>query len=288
MEPKASIILSLAGLRLEICGEHLSVGILHIEGFPVFVVSKSHVDKRVVEDSTLQGLSFHIDGGFPILNGALTTTFGRDEEGRICYSFGDLCWLAYNPQNPDEVRLSSCHDLYVMRFALWVATGLLGVTCGVVPVHSSVVVCQGRAVMCLGESGTGKSTHTKLWQETFDDVMLLNDDCPLVAVRGTDVWVYGSPWSGKTPCYVNAGYPLAAMGRIRQAKHNLIRRLSTIEAIAAVMPSCPPSLQKESQMLDEVASFVGGVVKNVPIYMLDCLPDADAAHVCRDVVFAQV
>lgn len=75
--------------------------------------------------------------------------------------------------------------------------------------HSAAVVRDGKAVLFMGKSGTGKSTHAQLWLREFAGTSLLNDDNPVVRVSadGT-VTVYGSPWSGKTPCYRNAEAPV--------------------------------------------------------------------------------
>lgn len=73
---------------------------------------------------------------------------------------------------------------------------------GIILVHSSVLMVDGEAVMFLAPSGTGKSTHTRLWRQVYGDrVTMINDDKPLVSVTTDDsevhVNVYGTPWCGK-------------------------------------------------------------------------------------------
>ena len=79
---------------------------------------------------------------------------------------------------------------------------------GVLEMHSSVVVNGGRGYLFLGKSGTGKSTHSSLWLKHIPGTMLLNDDNPILRLMpdGT-ARVFGSPWSGKTPCYKNLDFP---------------------------------------------------------------------------------
>ena len=104
--------------------------------------------------------------------------------------------------------------------------------------HASVVCRGGKAYMFLGPSGTGKSTHTRLWLKYIEGSRLLNDDNPVVRIEADgEAEVYGSPWSGKTPCYVNEHYPLGAIVRLRQAPHNAIRQMSPIEAYATMASS---------------------------------------------------
>lgn len=78
--------------------------------------------------------------------------------------------------------------------------------------HSSVVSYQGRGYMFLGQSGTGKSTHSSLWLKHIEGTELVNDDNPVVRISdNNEVRVYGSPWSGKTPCYRHVDYPVGAI-----------------------------------------------------------------------------
>ena len=84
--------------------------------------------------------------------------------------------------------------------------------------HASVIVKDGYGQLFLGHSGTGKSTHARLWQETYPDAWLLNDDNPVVRVMPEgEVRVYGSPWSGKTPCYKQAFAPVRGIVKLSQA-----------------------------------------------------------------------
>lgn len=96
--------------------------------------------------------------------------------------------------------------------------------------------------------------------------------------------VFGAPWSGKTPCYRNVCQPFRAIVRLSQAPHNRIRRLRAIEAIGALLPSCPPSFAHDETLEDAVCATVSAVVAQVPVYHLECLPDAAAAELaCRTI-----
>lgn len=143
-----------------------------------------------------------------------------------------------------------------------------------IAIHSSVIVHSGRAVLFLGESGTGKSTHTRLWREHIPGAQLLNDDSPIVRVVEGVPTVFGSPWSGKTPCYRNESYPIAAFVRLAQAPHNRIARLPVVRAIGALLPSCPPAFAYDAQLQDNICDTLSQLIARVPVYQLECLPDA--------------
>ena len=77
--------------------------------------------------------------------------------------------------------------------------------------HASAVVHGGRGFLFLGRSGTGKSTHSRLWHEYIPGTDLMNDDNPIVRYEDGRFLVYGSPWSGKTSCYRNVVAPVNAL-----------------------------------------------------------------------------
>lgn len=151
--------------------------------------------------------------------------------------------------------------------------------------HASVIACGDRGYLFLGKSGTGKSTHTSLWLKHFPDCHLLNDDNPVVHVNETDgtVTVFGSPWSGKTPCYRNESMPVGAFVRLEQAPQNLMERESTVRAFAALLPSCS-CLKQDKQVYAGVVKTVTALASLTPVYHLKCLPDREAAEVCRKTV----
>ena len=186
----------------------------------------------------------------------------------------------------DTVRMSVVRaTATIYRYALWVAFNYLLLNAKCFAIHTSANVFDGRTVIFLGESGTGKSTHTRLLRERYPESFLLNDDSPFVRIEddGT-VMVYGGPWSGKTPCYKNENYPLQAIVRLSQAPYNKIRRLNAIESIGALLPSCPPMLNYLEETVEPLYEYVSEILTKVPAWHLECLPDTDAARLSHDTV----
>lgn len=150
--------------------------------------------------------------------------------------------------------------------------------------HSSVTVKDGKGYLFLGKSGTGKSTHSQLWINNIEGCSLLNDDNPVLRVMDDgSVHVFGSPWSGKTLCYRNEDMPVGAIVNLHQAKKNAIRRLSLVEAYAALHVSFS-GYRFIKEMADGLHATNVKVVSTVPCYALDCLPDAEAAWLCYKTV----
>lgn len=168
-------------------------------------------------------------------------------------------------------------DVSIMRFGIWVMFGVVLASHNAIAIHSSTIVSRGRAVLFLGESGTGKSTHTRLWRENVPGAKLLNDDSPIIRVTDEGLRVYGSPWSGKTPCYKNESYPVAAFCRLAQAPRNMILQQGVMLAIGAILPSCPPIFAHDEYLQDCICTTLDKVITNTPVYRLECLPNAEAA-----------
>ncbi|WP_437920470.1 hypothetical protein [Sphingobacterium sp. LRF_L2] len=154
-------------------------------------------------------------------------------------------------------------------------------------IHASVVEGEGMAVAFLGKSGTGKSTHSRLWLQHNTGFHLLNDDNPAVRIgEGGKVHVYGTPWSGKTHCYRNLGLPLAAVVRLSQAKQNQFSWKKGKEALITLLPS-GSALRWNTQLFSAMTSIFQVLSVQVPIGHLACLPDAAAARLCYAQIIEQ-
>ncbi len=211
--------------------------------------------------------------------------YKRDEEWLFCVS------MYRESETVSAMRCSadwSRVDLYlrpeVARFAIDNAAMLVyafaTVDKGTLLFHSSVTVRQGVAYLFLGHSGTGKSTHSQQWHAAFEDAHLLNDDNPVVRLLPNDVvMVYGSPWSGKTPCYKNEQAPVKAFVQLAQAPENKMMRLKMTQAYPYILASVS-GLKVLPYMMDRLYESIAKMLEISPVYRLECLPNPDAARLC--------
>ena len=149
-----------------------------------------------------------------------------------------------------------------------------------VSIHASVVCLQDKGYLFMGKSGTGKSTHASLWREAFEGCELLNDDNPTIRLTDEGCMVYGTPWSGKTPCYKDKRCLLAGMARLKQAWENRFFLQEDIGAFAAVLPGCSV-IRKDAAHYDALCATLVELVGRVRTGLMQCLPNKDAASVCR-------
>lgn len=151
-------------------------------------------------------------------------------------------------------------------------------------IHASVTMNGGKGYLFLGKSGTGKSTHSSLWLKYIPGSDLLNDDNPAVRVLDDNkIEVYGTPWSGKTPCYRNLHLQIGAFVRLEQAPHNIIERDSVLQAFASVLSSCSTMIW-DKPSYNAITHTVERVVKAIPVYYLKCLPNEAAARLSHDTI----
>ena len=176
-----------------------------------------------------------------------------------------------------------------LRFALWMGMAFAVIPGMAAPVHASVIIHQGQAVVFLGESGTGKSTHTRLWLHNISGCSLLNDDSPILRFHQPEkaIYIYGSPWSGKGRAYHAEGYPVAAIVRLEQAPANKTHRLHIIKAFAALYPSFPPAYLRDEWLQEAICALISEVLKRVPVFRLECLPDVSAAILIHKKIFGE-
>jgi len=182
------------------------------------------------------------------------------------------------------LRPSGTDNHFALNNGLMLLYAFASAPYGALEMHASVVVNQEKGYLFLGKSGTGKSTHSRLWLRNIPGTELLNDDNPILRLMpdGT-VRVFGSPWSGKTPCYKNQDALAGAVVRIRQAPFNKIERLPILQAYASLMASAS-SFRPFKPLADAWHHTLEGMVAQLPCYVLDCLPNDDAALLCHSTV----
>lgn len=275
----------IAGLRLRSDIDLVASGLI---GFKPFVVPTEECDADFY-------LSLDYDMVFPNVGDTLATSYVAEADADSGFARTENGYL-YTIQRRKEgstpvlfhIDKRSGHattnmatndiiDVSILRFGIWVMFGVVLAANEGVAIHSSAIVTDSKCAMFLGESGTGKSTHTRLWREHIEGAKLLNDDSPIVRIVDGEPRIFGSPWSGKTHCYKNIDFPIAGICRLSQAPHNKIKRLPTILAIGALLPSCPPIFAHDAELQDHICSTVGKILRSTPVYSLECLPDRDAA-----------
>ena len=102
--------------------------------------------------------------------------------------------------------------------------------------HCSCFEFEGNAYIFTAKSGTGKSTHTRLWRKVFGDkVTMINDDKPIIRLLNDKFFVFGTPWNGKHSISNNIKAPIKAVFYLHQAKENKVEKCEPIDAISKIL-----------------------------------------------------
>ena len=269
----------IAGTAVGVSGGSLD----HIPGFSVFAEDKEEVPDVVIN---LGKTLFDID---------IKPLYSFDFEGLTCdFSFSGekyfyrmthpsgKCLLTEMHLQEDtlcvETNMDEQTPQHWLRFVVWLSFGVFSVCRQTVAIHASAILYKGKSILFLGESGAGKSTHTRLWLKHIPGAELLNDDSPFVCADENNTIAFGSPWSGKTDCFRNVQVPVAGLVRLIKAPYNRIKKLSGLSAIGALLPSCPPAFAYDEFLSDKVCCILSSLLLHVPVYSLECLPDEKAVQ----------
>lgn len=201
----------------------------------------------------------------------------------------DCCMLQTNKDFSDcRCALNGSYDMrtFGLNNALMLIFAFAGSRKQVLLIHASLVRQNGYAYAFIAKSGTGKSTQVGLWLSHLPGCDLMNDDNPILRIQDGRPYIYGGPWSGKTPCYRNVKAPLGAITRIDRAKENSIEKLGPVEAFASFLPSCS-SMKWDKETYNGTCDTATRVVETTDIYTLHCRPDKESAILCNKTITKQ-
>lgn len=206
---------------------------------------------------------YHTDGGW-------TITMELNRRKQVLYATHNWQHLY------TDLSLTATDEARFLNNFLIVAFGMASAPLKTVKMHASVIEKNGKALLFLGQSGTGKSTHSRLWQEFVPGCSLLNDDEPVVRLcdDGT-VRVFGTPWSGKTPCYRDIHARVAGFVHLHQHPENILTPTKGVKAFASLLQSSC-AMRSNVRHRELITDTIGEILQRTPVYRLDCRPDEAA------------
>jgi len=144
--------------------------------------------------------------------------------------------------------------------------------------HGSAIAVDGEGFLFTAHSGTGKSTHTRLWRQLFGErAVMVNDDKPFLEIKPEGIWVHGSPWSGKHGLDANICVPLKGICMLERGQENRIVPANAEEVL--------PMLQKQAyEPLEGIPhsaflTLTSALSQRIPLWKLSCNKEPDAAMI---------
>lgn len=221
-------------------------------------------------------------------NGKILVLKDNSESDDARYQFmirdieGDLCAMIQSNArfNICKCRLRGSYRMryYGLNSAIMLIYAFATAPLDTILIHASVVRKGDYAYAFTAKSGTGKSTQVSNWLCNIPGCDLLNDDNPVVRVIDDKVYIYGSPWSGKTPCYRNIKAYLGGVAQIVRAEQNRLEEVSVVDAFITMLTCCS-TMKWDKNIYRTNGDMIGRMLKIVKVWNLHCLPDAESAIV---------
>ena len=180
-------------------------------------------------------------------------------------------------------RIGGRTTLFQLNTSLMIQYTFATAGLGTLLLHASVTRYKGVGNLFFGVSGTGKSTHSRLWHDFVPESDLMNDDNPIIRIEEGKFLVYGSPWSGKTACYRNVVAPVNALVRLEQYPRNEIVRLHSLQAYASIIAAVS-TIRWNHDIMSLLVPTIERVAMTVPCYQLKCRPDEEAVQVWKQAI----
>lgn len=177
----------------------------------------------------------------------------------------------------DGIPVQTYTQEYLETIALYrkIAEPLLQYHC--IIFHGAVVALDGEGYLFTAKSGTGKTTHIKLWTDNILNSYILNGDKPLLKVDNGVIIVCGTPWRGKENYGVNQNLPLKALCILERSKENHISEISPQEAFPILFQQCHHV--DDVACMEQIIGLLGMLSHSVGLYRLGCNMEAEAAWV---------
>lgn len=213
-------------------------------------------------------------------------TYRTNENQEFCLSIypEDLMLERNKSKAEDEkekIPLRQFSDEYLETLAVYRKISELLIDHNILLFHGSVIAVDGQGYLFTAKSGTGKSTHTRLWRELFGErAVMVNDDKPLLHITSQGVTAYGTPWDGKHHLSINISVPLQGICILNRDTTNHIVRINKSQAYPMLLQQTyrsmnPLKLTKTLELIDLLA-------EQIRLYELGCNMEMEASRVAYE------
>ena len=143
--------------------------------------------------------------------------------------------------------------------------------------HGSAIAVDHEGYLFTAHSGTGKSTHTRLWREVFGGrTVMVNDDKPFLQLTDAGVILHGSPWSGKHGLDSNIAVPLKGICILERGSENRIRKITAEDAMPMLQKQC---YRPENTNSAHWENLLQQLAQSTGLWRMACTKDPDAARI---------
>ena len=149
--------------------------------------------------------------------------------------------------------------------------------------HCAAIEYKGKAYIFTAPSGTGKSTHIRLWKKLLgDEVKIINGDKPIVRAYNDKVVVYGTPWRGKEGYGCNTSAPLGGVFLLGRGEVNSVEKATVHEAVKTLLTQMYTTKNKDD--MQKLLAIIEKIIVTAPVFKLKCNMDISAAQTALSAV----
>lgn len=150
--------------------------------------------------------------------------------------------------------------------------------------HGVVMEYQGMGILVTAASGTGKTTHTRMWRDR-ENALILNGDRCLCRKKDGIWYAYGMPWAGSSGEYINRKVPITAIVSLKQDSYNHVRRMNVFEGSIYLLQRIFAPLWR-GKMQERAMDMTEELAREIPMLELSCKPDFESVDVLKEAILA--
>lgn len=177
----------------------------------------------------------------------------------------------------ENMPVREFHDYYLETLAVYRRIADKLTDFDTILFHGSAIAVDGIGYLFTAKSGTGKSTHTRLWREYFGErAVMVNDDKPLIRITEKGASVYGTPWDGKHRLSTNISVPLKSICILERSAENHVEEITAKQAYNMLVQQVHKP--KKPQKLMKTLNIIDRLTEKISLYRLGCNMEISAAE----------
>ena len=142
--------------------------------------------------------------------------------------------------------------------------------------HGVLLEYKEKGIVILAPSGTGKTTHARMWRD-YKKAIIINGDKTICKKVDNEWYAYGSPWFGTSGECINRKVTIDAMVILERENENRVFKLNRFDAALQLMKRMYAPTWDE-KLLNNALDKINDIVNDVPILKLECLPNLDSVE----------
>lgn len=151
--------------------------------------------------------------------------------------------------------------------------------------HGVVMEYQEKGILVMASAGTGKTTHTDMWEKQEKALIINGDRCLCRCIDG--VWyAYGMPWAGSSGKILNRKVQIHIIVMLERNQDNYVERISAFQAEIYLLQRMFAPVSK-GNLQEKAFGYAHDITVKIPVLRLMCRPDYESVDVLKKAIQEQ-